>query len=261
MFHNTHRTIARAFTLMEMLVVISIITLLISIMLPSLGKSKENARRTICMANSRAQVQACDAYSINNQDYFPPSMDANGQNWAYSFDLRASVASGIRPAKGMGLTLTGRYMDEQPAAFHCPSMDTSAAAPTNYHSMDVNISNWWNSVGASYWKDPAYNTFRITVAYSYRAPSWWLTSAGNKYIRQGKMGPRFVVNADIMDPRFGMLYTHRDGYNFTRIDESTEWRADPSRVFEGYSPGGQVVDGINRPSIDEVLFKKLEENN
>ena len=249
------------FSLIEMLVVISIITLLISLTLPALGKSKENARRAVCMANSRSQVQACDAYSVNNQDYFPPSMDASGLNWAYSFDLRASVAAGIRVPKGMGLTLAGRYMDFQPGAFHCPSMDTSAAAPTNFHSMDVNIGNWWNSVGTSYWNNSAYNSFRITVAYSYRAPSWWLTRTTNRYIRQGKMPGGFVINVDIMDPRFGMRYTHRDGYNFSRMDESTDWRSDPAETFEGFSPGGQVVDGINRPTVDEVLFTKLELGN
>lgn len=260
--HTDGRTLLRTgFSLIEMLVVISIITLLISITLPSLGKSKENARRAVCMANSRSQVQACDAYSVSNKDYFPPSMDDNGQNWAYSFDLRASVATGIRPPKGIGLALAGRYMDFQPAAFHCPSMDTASAAPTNFHSMDTNISNWWNSVGASYWNKPLYDTFRITVAYSYRAPSYWLTRTTNRYIRHGKVPGKFVINADIMDPRFGMRYTHRDGYNFSRMDESTDWRPDSSLTFESYSPGGQVVDGINRSSIDEVLFTKLELGN
>mgnify|MGYP002624098560 CR=1 FL=1 len=42
-----------AFTLVETLVVISIIMLLISIMLPALGKSRETARRSICASNMR----------------------------------------------------------------------------------------------------------------------------------------------------------------------------------------------------------------
>ena len=78
------RIVRRGFTLMEMLVVISIITLLISIMLPALGKSKENARRAVCMANLHSQVQAGTSYSVNNRDYFPPSQDANGGRWAYT---------------------------------------------------------------------------------------------------------------------------------------------------------------------------------
>jgi hypothetical protein len=248
---------------MEMLVVISIIVLLISIMLPSLSKSKENARRALCMANLHGQVQAGTSYSVNNKDFFPPSMDANGQRWAYSFDLRDSVSPAPKVPRGVGVLIKERFLDNQSGALHCPSMDTSASVyGTNFHSMDVTYSNWWNSVGASQWANPAYDSFRITIAYSYRGPSWFLTNSTNRFIRIGGMPPKFVVNVDIMDPRFGMLYTHREGYNFTRLDESTSWRPDPQKTFETIAlPGGTVVDGVNRPTIDEILFKKLEDGN
>ena len=69
----------RGFTLIEMLVVISIITLLISMILPNFGRAKEHAKRLQCAANSRSQVQAADAYSVNNNDYFPPSVGPAGE--------------------------------------------------------------------------------------------------------------------------------------------------------------------------------------
>jgi prepilin-type N-terminal cleavage/methylation domain-containing protein len=44
----------RGFTLIELLVVVAIISVLIAILLPSLGRVKETARRTVCASNLRS---------------------------------------------------------------------------------------------------------------------------------------------------------------------------------------------------------------
>lgn len=57
-----------AFSLIELLVVISIIALLISIFLPALQRAREQSRTVVCLANQKSLATALGAYSIESAD-------------------------------------------------------------------------------------------------------------------------------------------------------------------------------------------------
>src|SRR3954447_21056116 len=67
-----------AFTLVELLVVIGIIALLISILLPSLGRAREAAKRTQCLSNLRTIHQMLVMYSLSYKDMVPLGYRATG---------------------------------------------------------------------------------------------------------------------------------------------------------------------------------------
>jgi prepilin-type N-terminal cleavage/methylation domain-containing protein len=70
----------RAFTLIELLVVIAIIALLISILLPALGKARNSGRLAISLSNCRQILTASANYRFDRKDNVP--MQACGYNGA-----------------------------------------------------------------------------------------------------------------------------------------------------------------------------------
>jgi prepilin-type N-terminal cleavage/methylation domain-containing protein/prepilin-type processing-associated H-X9-DG protein len=65
-----NRVLFKAFTLVELLVVISIIAMLIAILVPALGKAKRQAQKIVCLSNQRQIAMAASTYAQANNGYF-----------------------------------------------------------------------------------------------------------------------------------------------------------------------------------------------
>ena len=69
---------SRAFTLVEVLVVISIISVLMAILMPVLGKIRRQARMLQGISNMRAIVNAVQYYALDNTNNYPESVATIG---------------------------------------------------------------------------------------------------------------------------------------------------------------------------------------
>ena len=90
--HRTHPSIpsprgvpsarsTRAFTLVELLVVIGIVALLIGILMPVLSRARAQANRAACLSNIKQLGTAILMYCDDNDGWFPTcAAPANGLN-------------------------------------------------------------------------------------------------------------------------------------------------------------------------------------
>src|SRR4051794_20868609 len=77
------RKLRTGFTLVELLVVIGIIALLISILMPALGRARASANTLACSSNMRQVYGAIALYANDNKGVMPTAADPSG-SWGPS---------------------------------------------------------------------------------------------------------------------------------------------------------------------------------
>lgn len=220
------------FSLIDLLVSISVMVILMAILMPALGMAHELARRIGCASNLHQMGLAMQAYTSDNRDHLPPSyysdeppmqeMGRNPNSRASSSNAFAlpgeqgsdtmflryrspNPATSVPLWDGLGILEAEQYLDH-PGVFYCPSHHGD-------HHYTVYAREWIDGRGT------------IAGNYQYRVP------AGSSYLAD--LEPMKPIVADGL--RTQADYNHVDGNNFLRANLSVGWF---------YDTLGQVFDSL-----------------
>lgn len=159
-----------AFSLIELLVVISIIALLVAIILPALGAARETARRTICGSNLRQLVMVTASYHTDNRQQLlaSASVGISGPTaYKYPFQLwtQRVVLGGLEefsiPAIGPWIPGENSVTLALGLVWNCPSAD-------------LKVHNAWT---AFYWNYSGMPVAPLCYSYFGRADAWGSAAA------------------------------------------------------------------------------------
>lgn len=103
------------FTLIELLIVIAIIAILVAMLMPALSKTRERARRVVCMNNMKQQGVAFLMYAEQNGGKLPPS--------AAHFGVGSFVSryTGSKQNIGYGYLVPDLISEADSRILYCPS--------------------------------------------------------------------------------------------------------------------------------------------
>ena len=128
----------RGFTLIEVTVVVAVIAVLVAILLPALGLSREAARSAVCQSNLMQLHNACAAYGKDHKGQYPTGRTSGAGNSVY-FEI-----FGTNNKTYADVLIDGRYMSVD-KGMRCASHDGKGkAGPTGTTITDKALSYGMN---------------------------------------------------------------------------------------------------------------------
>ena len=139
----------RGFTLVELLVVIGVIAVIVALLLPTLGRATDSARRIQCASNIRNLLQWTECYAAENRGWLP-ALHSPNVCWPYWFD---SNSNGFDWRNRM-LSDLGDTRD----LFYCPS-NPAWNINTYWNFPDGLLTDTVSVWGYSYYPRPVQDVF------------------------------------------------------------------------------------------------------
>ena len=231
----------KAFTLVELLVVISIIALLMGILMPALAKVRQIAYRLHCGTNLAGLGRAMLVYANDYSDGMPRAgfSTPGSAGWVQNIaDFKAAApAAAFGPTGNANITscfyLLIKYANVTPKSFLCKSdAGVHEFAPSAHGAAGFDLIDLWDfgppgqeQKHCSYAYHIPFGTYPLTAG---SEPGMAIAADPNPWQRTGKGNPKeehwaaFDPDGERQAVKFGNSITHQDdGQNVLYMDGHT----------------------------------------
>jgi len=149
---RSHRARPSAFTIIELLVIVSIIVLLLAILLPALAGARKSAKKNVCMSNLKSAADAARLFQENNRGDFPTTTFTGDAAMEYKL-FGAGTTDAETKARPLNL-----YLKNAVEVAQCPLDKGSDVTGSAEHAYDAA-----SGVGTSYWYPPIASSMGISA--------------------------------------------------------------------------------------------------
>lgn len=211
------------FTLVELLVVIGIIALLISVLLPALGRAREAAQQVKCLSNMKQIAQATIQYTLDNKGIFPSN---GGTNVSWHTGVADTIA---KRAQGTYDWIAWQYKSHPAAPPTYEGMKVTDSALSKYLSKEAGTLEQLFRCPSDDVENHILAKGQDKYLYSYSLNNYVVTTPGKPRKLSGKGGVRNAAER--------LLVVCEDGKN---IDDGA-FQANPANMSPTSTQDSNVI--------------------
>lgn len=216
----------RAFTLTELLTVIAIIGVLAAILIATIGRVRENARKVQCGSNLRQVAMAMLLYSNDRKGFFPAAADQRGSGTGI---FSAALINGGFLPKRLGIWTCETHLSNDPTVAARATTNNADTYPRSYAICGTMLA----PVVAPYsnvYQVPAHMRMFSNPSRTVMLTEWHTNSAGVLFASAGDpTGGTTFERERIQAAAVGAASPHSRSYhanderNFAFVDGHVSW--------------------------------------